>query len=188
MFKITSAFRAARAAAPMLLSAALVAPLAAQGDMMERFWSAAEPKTAWVTSYGECWNSAGGPNDLEPCVEPAVPEEFVVRLKFEFDKYRLENIVNTDELARLEQYAENVKATEAEEFLTVVGHTDAKGSFEYNDALGYRRANTVRDFLISRGIPERLIAPAESMGKRDLLPEYSPFALEQRRVVIRSES
>lgn len=189
MFKITSAIRAARVAAPLLLSAALVAPAVnAAGPMDEHFWSAAEPKTAWVTNYGECWQSAEGPNDLEPCVQPVVvPKEFVVRLNFEFDKYRLENIVNDQELARLEEYAEKVKATPANEFLTVVGHTDAKGSYEYNDALGYRRANTVRDFLISRGIPESQIGPAESMGKRDLLPDFSPFALEQRRVVIKSQ-
>ncbi len=188
MFKMTSAFRAARVAAPMLLSAALVAPFTASADMMEHFWSAAEPKTAWVTSYGECWKSAGGPTDLDPCVEVVVPKEFVVRLNFEFDKYRLENIVNDEELVRLEDYVQKVKDSPAEEFLTVVGHTDAKGSFEYNDALGYRRANTVRDFLISRGLPEGQIGPAESMGKRDLLPEYSPFALEQRRVVIKSQT
>lgn len=186
MSKATNVLRAAQLAAPLLLSVALVAPLAAKADMMEHFWSSAEPKTAWVTSYGECWNSKGGPNDLEPCVKP-VPEEFVVRLNFEFDKYRLENVVNDGELQRLDGYIQNVKDTTTQEYLTVVGHTDAKGSYEYNDRLGLRRAETVRDYMISQGIPQNLVAPAQSRGEREMLPDFSPYALEQRRVVIRSE-
>ena len=35
---------------------------------------------------------------------------------------------------------------------TVEGHADERGTREYNLALGARRAQTVRDYLISRGI------------------------------------
>jgi OOP family OmpA-OmpF porin len=42
----------------------------------------------------------------------------------------------------------------------------------------------VRNYFIAQGYPERLLAPAESRGKRDLLPQYSPFSVQQRRVVI----
>ena len=35
---------------------------------------------------------------------------------------------------------------------TVEGHADERGTREYNLALGARRANTVRDYLISRGV------------------------------------
>ncbi len=37
---------------------------------------------------------------------------------------------------------------------TVEGHADERGTREYNLALGARRAATVRDFLIARGIPQ----------------------------------
>ena len=36
---------------------------------------------------------------------------------------------------------------------TVEGHADERGTREYNIALGARRAQTVRDYLTSRGIP-----------------------------------
>jgi peptidoglycan-associated lipoprotein len=36
---------------------------------------------------------------------------------------------------------------------TVEGHADERGTREYNIALGARRAQTVRDYLASRGIP-----------------------------------
>jgi peptidoglycan-associated lipoprotein len=36
---------------------------------------------------------------------------------------------------------------------TIEGHADERGTREYNIALGARRAQTVRDYLASRGIP-----------------------------------
>jgi peptidoglycan-associated lipoprotein len=36
--------------------------------------------------------------------------------------------------------------------VTIEGHTDSVGTAEYNLSLGERRANTVRDYLLNRGI------------------------------------
>ena len=36
--------------------------------------------------------------------------------------------------------------------MTIEGHADERGTREYNLALGARRANAVRDFLISQGV------------------------------------
>ena len=41
--------------------------------------------------------------------------------------------------------------------IKVTGHTDSRGSDEYNVALGQRRARAVRDYLVQRGIaPSRI--------------------------------
>ena len=41
--------------------------------------------------------------------------------------------------------------------VTIEGHTDERGTREYNLALGERRANAVRDFLINLGVtPDRI--------------------------------
>jgi peptidoglycan-associated lipoprotein len=37
--------------------------------------------------------------------------------------------------------------------LTVEGHADERGTREYNFALGARRAQTAKDYLVARGIP-----------------------------------
>lgn len=37
--------------------------------------------------------------------------------------------------------------------LTVAGHCDERGTVEYNQALGERRANAVRDYLVAAGVP-----------------------------------
>ena len=40
---------------------------------------------------------------------------------------------------------------------TIEGHADERGTREYNIALGARRANTVRDYMIARGVaPNRM--------------------------------
>ena len=36
---------------------------------------------------------------------------------------------------------------------TIEGHADARGTNEYNLALGEKRANAVKDYLVSLGIP-----------------------------------
>lgn len=183
--------RLASLAAPFAVALALTAPLAANaGDYMnEHFWSAQPEGTAWVTNYGECWQSIHGPGDLEPCVAaaPAVPKEFTVRLNFEFDKYRLENIVNDSELQRLDGYIAQVQDTPVREQISLTGHTDAKGSEEYNYQLGKRRAETVQEYMISKGVPSEDIISVESRGKLDMLPDYDVFSVQQRRVKINAE-
>ena len=36
---------------------------------------------------------------------------------------------------------------------SIEGHCDERGTREYNQALGERRANAARDFLVSQGVP-----------------------------------
>jgi OOP family OmpA-OmpF porin len=48
----------------------------------------------------------------------------------------------------------------------VVGHTDGIGTDAYNDKLSERRAASVRDYLVSKGVDPGLI-DIEGRGKRD---------------------
>jgi outer membrane protein OmpA-like peptidoglycan-associated protein len=65
----------------------------------------------------------------------------------------------------------------------VVGHTDAVGSDQYNDALATKRAQAVRAALIARGIPAEDVA-AVGRGKRELLvPTPDGFAEPRNRRV-----
>lgn len=133
--------------------------------------------------YGDCWED---PNSKRlPECGTRVPDEISVKLLFEFDRYVVpDTVVNRWVLATIDSYIDKVKRSPAQEYVTIVGHTDAKGSDAYNMALGMRRATAVRNYFIAQGYPESLLAPAKSRGKRDLLPQYSPFSVEQRRVVI----
>ncbi|MBK1718669.1 OmpA family protein [Thiocystis violacea] len=183
--------RLAAMVAPFAVAALLSTPMVASANdyNMEHFWSAQPEGTAWVTNYGECWQSLHGPGDLEPCVQaaPPVPKEFVVRLNFEFDKYRIDNIVNDNELRRLDDYIAQVNQTEVREQISLTGHTDAKGSEAYNYQLGQRRAETVQEYMISRGVPAEDIVSVESRGKTEMLPGVDIYSVEQRRVKINAE-
>ena len=57
--------------------------------------------------------------------------------------------------------------------VTVIGHTDSKGSDEYNMDLGQRRANAVQYFLIS--LTDDGSFDAESRGEREpVVPNTKP--------------
>lgn len=78
--------------------------------------------------------------------------------------------MNKQEIALIDKYIADIQSTPETEVVTVVGHTDAVGSDAYNMALGQRRADAVRNYIIKQGYPAQHVAPAKSMGKRDLLP------------------
>ncbi len=66
----------------------------------------------------------------------------------------------------------------------VAGHTDAKGKAKINLALSQRRAEAVRDYLVSKfGIEKAMLVPM-GFGKERLKNPASPFAAENRRVQI----
>jgi outer membrane protein OmpA-like peptidoglycan-associated protein len=58
--------------------------------------------------------------------------------------------------SRLNQVAEALMESSGRK-LTVEGHTDSKGSAQYNYGLSQRRADAVRSYLVSRGYPTDLI-------------------------------
>jgi peptidoglycan-associated lipoprotein len=64
---------------------------------------------------------------------------------------------------------------------SIEGHCDERGTREYNMALGERRANAARDFLVSQGVPvSRLLVT--SWGKeRPVAPGSNEEAWAQNR-------
>jgi outer membrane protein OmpA-like peptidoglycan-associated protein len=61
------------------------------------------------------------------------------------------------------------------------GHTDAKGSDSYNQALSLRRAQAVMASLVERGVDSSRLTP-EGLAARNLLLPEQPFAAINRRV------
>ena len=118
------------------------------------------------------------------------PLEQTPKLLFDFDSAELRP-ESIEEFERLVNFMGDVP------FATVLieGHTDSKGTEEYNQALSDRRAKAVFDYLTSRGVdPARLssigygetkpIAPNEIDGKDN--PEGRQ--LNRRVMLIRTDS
>jgi OOP family OmpA-OmpF porin len=102
----------------------------------------------------ECKDTpAGAPVFLTGCHLTEDAPLVLRGVNFEFDKADL-----TPESIPILEHAVKVLNAQPSTLVAVDGHTDAKGSFEYNDKLSYRRAGTVYDYLIAAGIKsERLV-------------------------------
>jgi outer membrane protein OmpA-like peptidoglycan-associated protein len=93
--------------------------------------------------------------------QAALPENMVVY--FAFDKSDFNSDAKTDRyLDESRLYLDkNLQAR-----LSITGHTDAVGSDEYNQALGYRRAKSMQNYFESKGMPAIKIL-IESMGEKE---------------------
>ena len=63
----------------------------------------------------------------------------------------------------------------------VEGHADERGTREYNLALGERRANAARSYLINLGVPASRIATTSYGKERPAVLGHTPSAWDQNR-------
>ena len=103
------------------------------------------------------------PVEPEPVAEPApAPEPLAFTEKgvdvinelifFDFDRYN----IKPGEIDKLDNLIHKLKTRKTYQ-LSVIGHTDAVGSDDYNMLLSERRANMVADFLREKGIEVEVI-------------------------------
>src|SRR5690554_1407752 len=72
---------------------------------------------------------------------------------FGFDQATLQ----PESRALLLAHAERLRNATNNVSVRLEGHTDERGSREYNMALGERRANSVRDFLVLQGVSRNML-------------------------------
>ena len=78
---------------------------------------------------------------------------------FEFDKFNL----NSKSLQTLKSTVSAMRNNESIR-ITIAGHADERGTREYNLALGQRRADAVKDYLVLSGIDKNRIS-TKSFGE-----------------------
>jgi peptidoglycan-associated lipoprotein len=79
--------------------------------------------------------------------------------------------IRTDARGPLQANADWIKRWTGTQ-ITLEGHADSRGSSEYNLALGSRRANSVKDYLVSLGVPATRVTVV-SKGKE------APFCTDE---------
>jgi outer membrane protein OmpA-like peptidoglycan-associated protein len=107
------------------------------------------------------------------------PLSFDITLNFAYDSAEL----TPDSRAKLDRVAKALTDPTTNKFdIIVSGHTDGRGSVEYNQRLSERRAEASRRYLITQhGIaPSRLVA--KGYGKSQLLLPAEPSNELNRRV------
>jgi len=80
--------------------------------------------------------------------------------------------------------------TNADYRAVIEGHADEQGTREYNLALGSRRANAVREYLVSKGVPASRLQTT-SFGKErpiEVCSNESCYAKNRRAVTVLSFS
>lgn len=102
---------------------------------------------------------------------------------FDFDSARLRPTMMT----ALDSVATKVKASAGNETLSVIGHTDSRGSETYNQGLSERRASSVVDYLAGKGITRSSMS-ASGMGESSPVGDNksSEGRAENRRVEIQT--
>jgi len=80
---------------------------------------------------------------------------------FDFDSHGL----TTEARQQLSEFS----MANASSKISLFGHCDSRGTNAYNDALALRRVNSVRAFLVSKGIPETHIIESRGFGEEQPL-------------------
>ncbi len=112
----------------------------------------------------------------EPEPEPVVADVDTV-FYFEFDQ----SILSSEARAALTVHAEMLRSSPKS--VRLEGHADERGSREYNMALGERRANAVRDFLVLQGVDASYIETVSYGEERPAeLGSYESAWTRNRRV------
>jgi len=87
------------------------------------------------------------PPPAEPAPAPGVKSEDFQPALFDYDSYSLRD----DARSALDKNAKLLRDNAALS-ITIEGHCDERGTVEYNQALGERRAQAARDYLVAQGI------------------------------------
>ena len=114
-----------------------------------------------------------------PPTPPAPPEETKIELQpayFDFDSYSLRD----DARAALDNNAKMLRANGGSQ-VTIEGHCDERGTVEYNQALGEKRAQAARDYLIAAGIDASRIRVISYGKERPFADGHDENAWQQNR-------
>jgi peptidoglycan-associated lipoprotein len=113
-------------------------------------------------------------------IRPGSTQDFVVnvgdRVYFDLDQYA----VRTDARPVLDAQAAWL-ARYPSVTVRIEGNADERGTREYNLALGERRANAVRDYLVMRGVPTSRISIVSYGKERPIAEGSNEAAWQQNR-------
>ena len=124
------------------------------------------------------------PNSLEVVELPALQADLVAKagsdtIYFGTDEYSLDDASKATLAAQAQWMMANPNVR-----ASIEGHADERGTREYNQALGERRANAARDFLLSQGVPAaRLVVTSWGKERPVALGSNEEAWAQNRRAV-----
>jgi peptidoglycan-associated lipoprotein len=111
-----------------------------------------------------------------PVPVPSVTAGDFTDVFFDLDSYTLRDDakVALDRAARLLRDKTDVN-------ITLEGHCDERGTVEYNQALGEKRANAARDYLVNAGVPAARVQTLSYGKERPFAEGHDESAWAQNR-------
>lgn len=144
--KIALAFAVAASATTGVASAQTIDNWVSNYDLV---WKNNTNEHCWQNNYWTPATAAQGCGAPAPAPEMVASKvAFNADTFFDFDK----STIKPEGRNILDQVAQQSAQLDLESIIAV-GHTDSVGAAEYNQGLSERRANAVKDYLVSRGIP-----------------------------------
>ncbi len=143
--------------------------------------SVSEASTAAYDPYSHIDQRGGSSIGVTDANRPFLAKRVI---HFEFDS----SDISASDYQTLQAHAQYLSAN-ANSKVALVGHTDERGTREYNMALGERRAKSVESFLVSNGVRQNQLETV-SYGKEQPVNEgHNEQAWqENRRVEINYEA
>jgi peptidoglycan-associated lipoprotein len=124
--------------------------------------------------------AAPAPAPVTSRVIPGSAEDFRVNVgdtvHFEFDQY---NVQEADKAILGRQAAWLAKYPAVR--VTIEGHCDERGTREYNLALGARRANAVKEYLVSQGVSTARVETVSYGKERPICTQSDEACWAQNR-------
>ena len=158
-----------QASAPAPTGAAVVAP------------PPAPPPAALAPATRGPEPSPPAPTPPPPRVAPPPPKEFAAigelrDVHFDFDRYAIRPR-DAEILRASAQWLRD----HADQLVLIEGHCDERGTNEYNQALGERRAKATMNFLVGQGIKADRITLISYGEERPLCTEHNESCWSQNR-------
>lgn len=159
-------------AAALLLVAACATESTDEGNTSGAGGSQSKPASSASTGSVSSGSTVSAP-------APGSAEEFITigdRVHFDFNQAEIrasDAATLNDQAAWLKKYP-NVT-------IVVEGHCDERGTREYNLALGERRANAVKEYLVSRGISGNRVQTISYGKERPAVLGSNESAWQQNR-------
>ena len=98
------------------------------------------------------------------------------KIYFDYDSYLLDSVAEGTLDIQVTWMDENPA-----KFILIEGHCDERGTREYNLALGERRANSVKDYLMTYGISSNRLSVISYGKERPVNSGSDPLAWSQNR-------
>jgi peptidoglycan-associated lipoprotein len=114
-----------------------------------------------------------------PPPQPSIDELFLKGVRdayFDFDKANIRPDAR-EALSKTAEFLKNYPQVKA----TIEGHCDERGSTEYNLGLGDRRANAVKQYLVSLGISADRLATVSYGKEKPFCMEHNEACWQQNR-------